>query len=636
MSGSLDKKGRMIGRKLLLAGALAAVAAASGVYLAGWLVRLLLDVPAPVDASTWWAYVRHIDHPRVAPFAEKIRVAGAVGFGLPLLSWAALSLALWKGGAARRSTHGDARFATRSELARLGLLADDPTGLIVGKLGDTFLRLPGTRHALAAAPTRSGKGVGLVMPNLLDFQGSLVLLDIKQEGFDVTAGYRASLGAVFLFNPFADDLRTHRWNPFCYVRNEPLYRTGDLQAIAACLYKESPGQDPFWSRMGSQAFVAAASLLFDQWAARVSAVGEENARRAFPTLGAVYRLFSGDAGDFKAHLQRLIDQDFAGQAARTGLGSLVALAEQTLSSVVATTQAPLQVFVNPIVEAATSGNDFDLRTLRRQRQTVYVGISPGKLGEANLLLNLFFEQAIKLNAAVLPEQDATLRHQCLFLLDEFTALGRVDILVDGVAWLAGYNVRIFCVIQSLSQLDAVYGPEKARAMVTNLACQVVYTPREQRDANEYSEMLGYTTLHRRNRTSSHGQGGSTSYSEVEERRALMLPQELKSAAGGPGNRVRRRRAQCSQGDEDPLLRRTVLHGTDEMAEARRADPGAEPAAFGHGDRCRRLAWKGGLTPAQAGPAMLQWGNGSANDRPWLAITFEYQRALSLGVRSWVT
>ena len=89
-------------------------------------------------------------------------------------------------------------------------------------------------------------------------------------------------------------------------------------------------------------------------------------------------------------------------------------------------------------------------------------------------------------------------------------------------------MRVFCVIQSLSQLDATYGVDVARTMVTNMACQVVYTPREQRDANEYSEMLGYTTLRRRTRTTSHGQSGSVSYAEVEERRALMLPQELKA------------------------------------------------------------------------------------------------------------
>lgn len=94
--------------------------------------------------------------------------------------------------------------------------------------------------------------------------------------------------------------------------------------------------------------------------------------------------------------------------------------------------------------------------------------------------------------------------------------------------MAGYNMRLLPIIQSMSQLDATYGQEVSRTIITNHALQIVYAPREQRDANDYSEMLGYTTLHRRNRSRSHGQHGSVTFSESEERRALMLPQELKA------------------------------------------------------------------------------------------------------------
>jgi type IV secretion system protein VirD4 len=196
--------------------------------------------------------------------------------------------------------------------------------------------------------------------------------------------------------------------------------------------------------------------------------------------------------------------------------------------VVASAQAPLLVFMNPVLDRATSADDFWLTDLRRKVTTIYVGIAPNKMTEASGILNLFFQQAIKLNSSELPQQNPELKYQCLFLLDEFTSMGRVEILVDGPSYLAGYNVRIFCVIQSLSQLDAVYGPEKARSMVTNLACQVVYTPREQRDANEYSEMLGFKTVRRRQRTRSRGQGSSISYTEIEEKVELMKPQDLKA------------------------------------------------------------------------------------------------------------
>lgn len=503
------------------------LALGAGLYASGWLVLILLHVQAPLGLATYGRYLAAAARPEVHPYMIQIKLAGGTGLGLPLVAWAGLLYLMFRPRA--RSTHGDARFATRGDLARLGLLNEDPTGIIVGKLRGSFLRLPGTRHALLAAPTRSGKGVGAVIPNLLSYQGSVVVLDIKQEAFDITSKWRSRLGPTFLFNPFAEDLRTHRWNPFAYVRNEMIHRTSDLQAIADCLYKDPANQDPFWANMARSTFVASASLLFDCWADGLSkGLAKDD---GYPTLGAIYRLLSGDGTDLKAHLKTVLQLPHVSHQTRTTFANITALAEQTFTSVIASTQAPLLILANPILDNATSGNDFWLPDLRRRVQTIYVGISPSKLTEAAGLLNLFFNQAIKLNVDITPDKDATLRHPCLFMLDEFTALGRVDVMVDGVAYFAGYNVRVFCVIQSLSQLDAVYGPDKARSMITNLACQVIYTPREQRDANEYSEMLGYTTERKRQRTRSKagfGQGSSVSLAEVEEKRALMLPQELKA------------------------------------------------------------------------------------------------------------
>lgn len=495
------------------------LALVGGVYLAGWITLQLLGMQAPLTLTLYPQYVQAIGLPDVMPFAGKIKLAGAIGFGLPLLLWLVSLYPLLK--SKKHSLHGEARFANGADLRREGLLKDGPTGIIIGKSGGRLLRLPGTRHALLAAPTRSGKGVGFVMPNLLNFRGSVVVLDIKQEAFDVTAGWRSQLGPVFLFNPFADDLRTHAWNPLSYVRTDLNHRTSDLQSIADTLYKEAQGQDPFWTNMARSTFVAVASQLFDEHAQRI----QNDSKYPHPTLGDIYRLLSGGDGNLKESLQSLMALPFVQPNTRMGLGNVVGLAEETFTSVIAMTQAPLLILANPIVDAATSSNDFSLDDLRRQVITIYVGIAPSKLSEASGLLNLFFEQAIKANGAVLPEQDPTLKHQCLFLLDEFTALGKVNVIVNAVGWLAGYNVRIACVIQSLSQLESVYGADAARGMVTNLACQIIYTPREQRDAEEYSKMLGDTTVRRRQR--SRGQGGN-SYTELEERRPLMLPQELKA------------------------------------------------------------------------------------------------------------
>jgi type IV secretion system protein VirD4 len=196
--------------------------------------------------------------------------------------------------------------------------------------------------------------------------------------------------------------------------------------------------------------------------------------------------------------------------------------DNTLSSILATLNAPLTVFSDPLVDAATSGDDFSMADVRRQRMTVYVCIPPNRLADARVLLNLFFAQLINLNTAELPEHNPTLKHQCLVLLDEFTALGRINILNAAVGYLAGYNLRLVTVIQAVSQLESVYGQHDARTFATNHALQVLYAPREQRDANEYSEMLGSFTQQEKSRgrsSSSGAKGGGSSQSRTRVRSA---------------------------------------------------------------------------------------------------------------------
>ena len=145
----------------------------------------------------------------------------------------------------RRALHGEARFAQRSEIARAGLFANE--GLILGKMGSRYLMLPGQQSVILAAPPRSGKDVGVVVPNGLNWPGSLVQVDIKRENWTITAGFRASRGqACFRFEPLAANGDTARWNCLSYVSQSPDRRINDIQRIADILYAETPGTDPFW------------------------------------------------------------------------------------------------------------------------------------------------------------------------------------------------------------------------------------------------------------------------------------------------------------------------------------------------------------------------------------------------------
>ena len=497
-----------------------------GIYLSGVLVPVLLKVEASSPwYETWWSYYRALDLPQVKPHASKIKLGTAIGFGLPLLVMLPLVVIALRG-VGHRALHGDARFAGASDLAKKGMFKPHSDGIVVGKMGGKLIRLPGQQFAILAAPTRSGKGVGIVIPNLLDYQESCVVLDIKQENFDLTSGWRASQGQdIYLFNPFAEDRRTHRWNPLTYVSGDSALRVSDLSSIAAMLYPDGSDDQKFWVSQARNAFMAFALYLFENWDEEQS-LGFPFSR--YPTLGAIYRLSSGDGSDLKKFLQNLSTRKFLGANAKTAFANMLSQADETFASIMGTFKEPLNAWINPVLDAATGGDDFLLTDVRKKRMTIYIGIQPNKLAESRLIVNLFFSQLINQNTRELPQNNPDLKHQCLLLMDEFTSIGKVEIIASAIAYMAGYNVRLLPIIQSMAQLDAVYGKDVARTMITNHALQIVYAPREQQDANDYSEMLGYTTIRKKNRSRSYGQHGNYTLSENEERRALMLPQELKA------------------------------------------------------------------------------------------------------------
>jgi type IV secretion system protein VirD4 len=189
----------------------------------------------------------------------RYRVLWTSGLGLGVLVGATtLALIMPRS----RKLHGDARFATRREIRRAGLLGDH--GIILGRIGRRCLMLPGQQGVALAAPPRAGKGTGVVVPNLLNWPDSVICIDIKRENWTLTAGFRASAGQrCFLFDPFAEDGATARWNPFFYVSADPIRRVNDLQRIAEMLYPDPPNVDPFWTASARSLFLGIALYLFE-------------------------------------------------------------------------------------------------------------------------------------------------------------------------------------------------------------------------------------------------------------------------------------------------------------------------------------------------------------------------------------
>jgi type IV secretion system protein VirD4 len=499
--------------------------ACAAVYLAG-VVFLLLNRADPRQAyfgsiAHYWTL--YADDARLR---KKLQLSiGLSGAGLLLVVPAGLIAAA----RSRRPLHGDARFATPSEVKLAGLYggAAQQPAILIGRHRGRFLALPGQLSVMLSAPTRSGKGVGVVIPNLLNWPDSVVVLDIKGENYDITAGYRAAHGhGVYAFSPFDEAARSHRWNPLSAVRLSPLHRVGDLLTIGQSFFPNDgsgTSSEAFFNDQARNLFLGLGLVLLET--------------PALPrTIGEMLRQSSGRGRTLKDHLTTLMarrreDGEPFSDECGDALQRLLSNSENTLSSVVATFNAPLTIFADAVVDAATSADDFQLADVRRCRMSIYVRVPPNRLANARPLLNLFFSQLVSLNTQHLPEQDASLKVQCLLINDEFTALGRVGVITSAAAFLAGYNLRLLTVVQAMSQLDAVYGDKEARTFATNHGLQILYAPREQRDADEYSAMLGHFTERAtsRGRTRSLGGHGHSSISrnDSDQRRALLLPQEFK-------------------------------------------------------------------------------------------------------------
>ena len=429
----------------------------------------------------------------------------------------------------RRALHGAARFATSREVARAGLLGD--RGIILGAYGRRCLMLAGQQGVCLAAPPRAGKGAGVVIPNLLNWPDSVICVDIKRENWMRTSGLRAASGqACYLFDPFSEDRRTARWNPFHYVAESPERRVNDLQRIAEMLYPDPPNVDPFWTASARSLFLGIALYLFET--------------PSLPkTIGEVLRqgMASDDEG-FGQHWKRLIEGRNSGkfplspQCVRA-LYDVIDLAPVTASSIRKTFTSRLDLWLNPILDWATSDNDFDLRELRAQRISIYVGVNPDDLHRLRPVVNLLFQQAIGLQTRELPEHNLRLKYQVMMLLDEFAALGRIPIIAEGISYLPGYNVRVVLVIHTPAQLREIYGVHAAETMLKSLAARIVFAAKDANDAREISEELGYTTV--RVKTIStplfgfgSGKGQRARSQNVsEQRRALLLPQEVKALGG---------------------------------------------------------------------------------------------------------
>jgi type IV secretion system protein VirD4 len=488
----------------LVAGLMALlVGLASVIALAG--LRRLSPHVDPAAVLGWFWYFR--DDPAVRRW---VGVGWLCAFSLAGVAGLAMARSL------KPPLYGAARWAHEAELVRSGLRAKH--GIVLGRSRGRLLVFGGSEHVLLYAPTRTGKGVGVVIPNLLSWPDSTVVLDVKRENWEASAGFRAAHGQqVLMFDPFDAEGRTARYNPLGHIdRTDPSVVLDELQRLAVMLFPAPANADPFWAEAARTGLIG------------VGAYVAEIPELAF-TMGTIYAELTH--GDPRTRLIEIIDARRDANAplslgCTSALSDFCSASENTFASIKQTITSRMNLWLNPRVRAATEVSDFDLRDLRSRRISLYLTVSPDNLTRVAPLYNLLLQQLVDLNTRERPGQH---RHMIpvLVVLDEFARLGHAGVIAQAFSYVAGYGLRLLPVLQSPAQLRAEYGPDLAEEIIANCGVEVAFAPKELKAARDLSERLGaYTYAGRANSGPRGLSQGRRSQTESDQRRPLMLPQEL--------------------------------------------------------------------------------------------------------------
>jgi type IV secretion system protein VirD4 len=244
------------------------------------------------------------------------------------------------------------------------------------------------------------------------------------------------------------------------------------------------------------------------------------------SLGAIYRMVLS-VPNFADYIQWAL-KEYEGRLDLVTVmqfNGFLGKAIKEQSGVLSTLKASLSLFANPLVDQATSSTDFDPRELRRRPMTIYLGVMPRDIARLSPLLNIFVQQTFDNLLGNLPAQDEP--NQVLALLDEFTALGRLENVEKGIAYFAGYNIVLAPVIQDLSQLEEVYGKAVTETFLSTANIRIAYAQNSLQTAKYLSEELGFRTVTTRSRSRHSKELWSGHVTESQARRELLLPHEVR-------------------------------------------------------------------------------------------------------------
>lgn len=526
---------------LILTALLAVIGQMAGIF---FLLKYLQVDMVATELRPWTLFEYFQEYKDHSQAGKYIKIAFAGSFAPAVLVLVITIIALVIKKSPMETLHGDASFAKLADIKKAGMnftfkekRKDKWPPVLLGKFdSNNYVVDASQEYTALAAPPGSGKGVSFVIPNLLTYPESVLNFDPKSENFLITSGYRSDVMGqkVFRFSPDnkplndPDSLETqemngqsHRWNPLDYVNTDKYEILADIRKITTLLIAAPDGENKGFYLSAQAALDGILLYLFetpneeitlyraweinndpigfDKWAA--STIASRNKSGLEPLSSSCSNLLMGYA-----------NEDAKKRSTTKGI-----------------IDTGLMVFTDAKTRAATAKSDFDFNDLRKQKITIFICIAPTNIPRYQNMLNLFVSQALSVNTEVLPEDDPSLKYQCLALLDEFVALGKIELIRSSSGYTRAYNMRYAIIFQNMSQVSSIYTQEGSQSLLETFHNSITFAVPSVDEAAKVSARLGNTTIRvRETSLTRQSGGGSSNRSWVTHPRALMLPQEIQN------------------------------------------------------------------------------------------------------------
>jgi len=429
-----------------------------------------------------------------------------------------------------KNLHGSARFSDFEEIQKTGLINNNQ-GVYIGAIEHKnklyYLRHDGAEHCLALAPTRSGKGICLVVPTLLTWQHSAIIYDIKRELWHLTAKYRKTINTCFLFDPASSE--SNCFNPLTEVRINTEKQVADAQNIAEMLVDgQGKGMDNHWDKTSYELLTGTILYLLHS---------NKQAK-----LSDILTFFSSEQTNHKVmdKMAKFECEDKIAQGEIQNVGkSMFAKPEKELGSIVSSATTCLSIFRDPMIQKITSYSEFSINDIVNSQKPVslYIATDPNNMDRLRPLIRLLINQILrKLTESMKFEKGQASSphlHKLLLMLDEFTSLGKLEILQKSLAFMASYGIKAYLIAQDISQIHQHY--TKFESIMANSHIQIAFTPNKLETAQYLSSYLGNKTEYKTH-TSTSGKAGAVlnnNYStHIDEiKRPLMTVEEIIAMQG---------------------------------------------------------------------------------------------------------